>query len=50
MYIPQNVTLRNRQYSCGRKRYDMRFTSVKCGIERCGNRRVASERNGRSVT
>ena len=34
MYTPALFTLRNRQCLCGRERYDMRFTSVKCGDER----------------
>jgi hypothetical protein len=34
MYTPPLFTLRHRQYSCGRKRYDMRPTRVKCEDER----------------
>jgi hypothetical protein len=36
MYTPSFALLRNKPYSCGSERHDMRLTSVKCGWERGG--------------
>jgi hypothetical protein len=35
MYTPSLLPFRFPLYSCGRKCYDMRFTRVNCGDERC---------------
>ena len=32
MYTLKHLTIRTRQYPCGSARYDMHFTSVKCGV------------------
>jgi hypothetical protein len=35
MYTPPLPKQRNRQFLCWLERYDMRFSRVKCEVERC---------------